>query len=319
MKAIRFQQYGRPEVLRYEECDRPRPRPGEVLIEVKAAALNPIDAEVRKGRMRILTGRRFPRGLGSDMAGTVVEVGSRVQQVKVGEQVYGMLDDLFGASYAEYAVSTVRRIATMPKDLSFIEAASLPLVSLTCLQALRDHGHLKEGMEVFINGCSGGVGTAGIQIANILGGRVTGSCSGRNIALCRSLGAAELVDYTRKDILDTDKQYDIFYDVYGNKSFARVKHMLKPNGVYVTTIPHPLHFLTAFASRLWPGKKAAVVVVKARRQDLELLRSWVEAGTLKPVVDRTYPLAEAADAHTYLETRRARGKVVLITGKHPQA
>lgn len=311
MQAIVYHTYGPPQVLRAEQLDRPAASGGQLLVRVRAAALNPVDCEIRRGSLRLLSGWRFPKVPGSDFAGEVVEAGAGGPRYRPGERVYGMVPPLRGGSYAEYLAVEPGKLARMPAGLSFEAAASLPLAALTALQALRDLAHVKAGQRVFIHGGSGGVGTVAIQIAKYLDARVTTTCSYRNLELVHALGADEVIDYTTTDVTGIEGGYDCYFDVYGNMPYRRVKHLLQPRGVHVSTIIAPANFLTALWTRLRPGRQARVVVVRSRSKDLELIRQLVENEQLTPIVDRTFPLEAAADAQAYLETRRASGKVVL--------
>ena len=311
MQAIAYHHYGSSQVLRAEQLAQPVPGTGQVLVRVRAAALNPVDCEIRRGSLRLLSGWRFPKVPGSDFAGEIVEVGAAVDHFEPGERVYGMSPPLRGGSYAEYLAIEPGKLARMPAALSFEAAAALPLVALTALQALRDLVRIKPGQRVFIHGGSGGVGTVAIQIAKYLDAQVMTTCSYRNLELVHALGADEVIDYTKTDVTNIEGGYDCYFDVYGNMPFHRVKHLLRPKGVHVSTIIDPGNFLMAFWTRLRPGRQARVVVVRSRSNDLELIRQLVENEQLSPVVDRTFPLEAAADAQAYLETRRASGKVVL--------
>ncbi|MGH8455136.1 MAG: NAD(P)-dependent alcohol dehydrogenase [Nevskiales bacterium] len=312
MKAIRYEHFGPPEVLQWVDIPTPQPGPREVLVKVAAAAVNPKDMLMRKGRMKFFTGNRLPRGCGQDFSGTVVSTGSERTALKPGDEVYGMLNGWDACTYAEYTTAPVGDIAPRPGNLPLEEAAGLPLVCQTSLQALRDLGKPRPGMQVLINGASGGVGAHAVQIAKILGGVVTAVCSARNAGMTRELGADETLDYAAQDLLKLDRRFDVFYDVFGNYHFARVGHLLAPRGVYITTVPNPRNLRDHLLSRLLPGRQARLVLVRSNTADLDRLRQWVETGRLRAVIDRRYPMPEAAEAHRYLETRRSRGKILLI-------
>lgn len=309
MRAAVIRQYGPPDVLILDDHPMPEPGRGEVRVRVAAAALNPIDAEKRKGRFAIPFYHRLPMVLGSDLAGWIDAAGPGAEWAP-GTPVYGMIPTIKGGAYASYAVLQADQVARLPEGLDMTEAAAMPLAALTALQALRDLAGLRAGQRLMVNGCSGGVGTFALQLGRLMGAHVTGVCSARNEALARELGAAEVIDYTATDIRALDVQFDVYFDVYGNMPLPRAQPMIVPGGAHVTTIPAPANFVHALRSRL--GKvRSHVVIVTSRRADLETLAKYVEDGTVRPVVDRTYPLEDAAAAHTYLETRRARGKVVL--------
>jgi NADPH:quinone reductase-like Zn-dependent oxidoreductase len=310
MRAIVYERYGPPEVLEVRELPSPLPAAGEVLVSVHAAALNPKDSLIRKGKFRRVTGNRFPRGLGYDLSGVVRAVGPGVTRLRAGDEVFGMKNGWAGGTVADEVCAPEGELALKPKGLSFEDAAALPLAGLTALQALRDEGRVQPGQRVLIHGASGGVGVFAIQVARALGAHVTTTSSARNLELCRSLGAQETWDYTQQTGLSDGAGWDVFFDVFGNRSFGQVRRALGPKGTYVSTVPGAqtvvLHFATRFLSR-----RARLVVVKSNTRDLEQLAQWVEAGSLRAVIDRVVPFTEAAAAQAHVETRRARGKVVI--------
>jgi NADPH:quinone reductase-like Zn-dependent oxidoreductase len=274
-------------------------------VRVEACALNPKDVLVRKGKMVWLTGRRFPRIPGYDLAGTLL---TEADGLPTGTPVYGMVDSHQGRACAQEVVLGVRHVARRPAGLSAIDAASLPLAGLTALQALRDQLGVEPGASVLINGASGGVGTLAVQIARQLGARVTGVCSGRNAELIRELGAHAVVDYTTEDVRALHG-FDHVFDVFGSLPWP-VGPLLAPGGRYCTTIVRPA-FLARGALARMGLHRAHFVYVRSRRRDLDQLAAWVDAGALRPVVDRVLDLTAAADGHRQLETRRTRGKVVV--------
>jgi NADPH:quinone reductase-like Zn-dependent oxidoreductase len=311
MRAIIYQTYGKSDVLTYSEnAEKPRPGRGEVLIKVEAAALNPIDCEMRKGMLAFARNRKFPKIPGSDFAGTIVELGSGVKDFQIGDEVYGMSKTRVGGSYAEFIKISTGEIGLKPNNLSMEEAASIPLAALTSLQAMSELANLKPGQSVIINGASGGVGVFAIQLAKAMGAETTAVCSFRNIEMVRELGADHVIDYTQTDILELPHTYDLFYDVYGNKSLTKTRHLINRGGTYISTIPWPKNFKDEYLS-IFNSVQGKVVLVKSRTADLDQLKQMIEAGRLKPVIDRVYSLEEGREAQEYLETRRARGKVVL--------
>jgi len=310
MKAVVYRKYGKPEVLELADIPQPNIKAHEVLVEVHTAALNPIDCEIRKGRARIATGNKFPRIPGSDFSGKIVEKGAAVEGFEIGDEVYGMSKTLKGGSYAEYIAIPAAEIGLKPKGLAFKEAASIPLAALTALQGLRDLAEVEAGHKVFLHGASGGVGVYAIQIAKALGAHVSATCSYRNVDRLKALGADEVIDYTKGNILQNENRFHLFYDIYGNQSFGKAKHLLVPSGTYVSTIPSPQNFLQEFFS-FFSRKKAKVVVVKSLTKDLDVLREMVNSGQLKSIIDKIYPMEEAREAQEYQEGRRAKGKILL--------
>ncbi len=312
MKTVRHDHYGPPDVLYLADVEVPKPEPGQVLVKVAASALNPKDVLVRKGRMKLFTRNRLPRGSGYDFSGTVVKANAIQGDFKPGDEVFGMLNRWDAGACAEYLVCPASEMSLRPSNIVFADCAALPLVCLTSLQAFRDLGHLKPGQNVLINGASGGVGTHAVQIAKILGARVTAVTSARNTSFVQELGADEVLDYAVASIPKLTARYDVFYDVFGNYHFARIKHLLTKQGTYVTTVPNARNLRDHLLSRLTRGRQARLVVVNSNSTDLESLRFWAESGRLRPIIDRRYDLAEVIEAHRYLETRRARGKVLLV-------
>jgi NADPH:quinone reductase-like Zn-dependent oxidoreductase len=274
--------------------------------------VNPKDVIVRKGKFKALTGTKFPIIVGHDIAGEVVETGLGAD-LAVGDQVFGMINDFAGRAYAEYAAVDSQQLAKAPASIDSSSAAAVPLAAQTALQALRDDAGVQSGQKVLINGASGGVGVFAVQIAKILGAEVTAVCSHRNVDLVTELGADRVIDYTETDLVELDEQFDAFFDVFGNYNFDKIKHLLGPRGTYVHTIPNARIFMEV-ARTFVRRKRAKIVIVKSKRDQLDWIRQQIDAGNLRVVVDRSFPLSDAADAHRYMETKRARGKVVLDVG-----
>lgn len=321
MKGIARGCYGPPEVLRYADLARPTPADDEVLVRVHAASVNPLDWHYVEGTpylVRIEAGFGRPENprLGVDFAGTVEAVGKSVSRFKPGDEVFG---GKFGA-FAQYvSVRADRAIAPKPSNVSFEQAAAVPIAALTALQALRDRGRVKAGQKVLINGASGGVGTFAVQIAKAYGAEVTGVCSTRNLELVRSLGADHVIDYTREDVTSSGEHYDLIVDNVGTHSVSDYRRVMSPHGLYVmigsaTTghwfgwleIPLEAWMLSPFMSQ-----KFGMMLAELNKDDLAVLGELMQSGKVTPVIDRTYKLSETAAALRYLETGHARGKVVL--------
>ncbi len=309
MRAVVMNEYGAPDVLRAASVPRPVPRRGQVLVRTKFIGVNPKDVIVRKGKFQIVTGKRFPMIVGHDIAGEVVEVGLGAD-LALGEHVFGMINDFAGRAYAEYAAVDADQLGRAPSSIDLRAAAAVPLAAQTALQALRDDAQITSGQNVLINGASGGVGVFAVQIAKILGANVTAVCSHRNVGLVRELGSDHILDYTETELVTSSERFDAFFDVFGNYSFDKVKHLLTSGGTYIQTIPSSRIFKD-IARTFVRKQRAKLVLVRSRRSQLDWLRQQIDGGHLRVVVDRSFPLSDAAEAHRYMETKRARGKVVL--------
>ena len=316
MKAILFTEYGSPDVLQFKDVEKPVPADNEVLIKVYAASANPLDWHSMRGApflARVEFGLQKPRDprLGADVAGRVEAVGKNVTQFQIGDEVFG---DIFKGSFAEYACTSEKLLAAKPANSSYEAAAAVPVAALTALQGLRDKGQIRSGQKILINGASGGVGAFAVQIAKSYGTEVTGVCSTRNLDLVRSIGADHVIDYTKEDFTNNGQRYDLIFDTIGNLSVSGCQRALSPNGICAiagfTTMFHLLQVM------LFGGKKVGMMeTAKADKKDLLFIKELLETGKVVPVIDRTYKLNETAEAIRYLETSRARGKVV-ITVEH---
>lgn len=309
MRAVVIERYGGPEVLRVADVPRPVPTRGQVLVRTRFIGVNPKDVIVRKGKFQIATGKKFPLIVGHDIAGEVVDAGLGADLAE-GDSVYGMINDFAGRAYSEFAAVDCQQLALAPSSIDLGAAAAVPLAAQTALQALRDDAHVKPGQRVLINGASGGVGIFAVQIAKVLGAHVTAVCSHRNLELVTELGADQVIDYTNTELVELEQRFDMIFDVFGNYCFADVQHLLEPRGVYVHTIPSARVFKDV-AITFVRRKRAKLVIVKSRRADLDWLRQQIDGGSIRVVVDRSFSLDDVADAHRYMETKRARGKVVL--------
>jgi NADPH:quinone reductase-like Zn-dependent oxidoreductase len=318
MKAIVFPVYGSPDGLQLQEIEQKPPQEGRVLVKVHAAAANPLDWHRMRGApflVRLEEGFLKPKNprLGGDFAGRVEAVGSGVTQFKPGDEVFGCAT----GSFAEYVTIPENAIALKPANLSFEQAAAVPVAALTALQGLRE-GNIQPGQKVLVNGASGGVGTFAVQIAIAFGAEVTGVCSTRNLEMVRSIGADHVIDYTQADFTRNGQQYDVIYDAIGNRSAAAYKRALKPQGKCIiagfTTLPRLFeHMLVgAWMSKTGSKKIGLMAMANVNQKDLLVMSEMLAAGKVIPVIDRCYPLSETASAIRYLETGRARGKVIVM-------
>jgi len=312
MRAVIIDRYGGPEVLRPTIVPRPVPTRGQVLVRTRFIGVNPKDVVVRKGKFKIATGTSFPLIVGHDIGGEVVEAGLGADLAE-GDVVYGMINDMAGRAYAEYAAVDCQQLAKAPSSIELRVAAAVPLAAQTALQALRDDAKVKPNQKVLINGASGGVGVFAVQIAKILGAEVTAVCSHRNVELVQELGADHVIDYTKTELVDIGERFDAIFDVFGNYRFEKLRHLLNPRGTYVHTVPSAQIFKD-IARTFVRRQRAKLVIVKSRRAQLDWIRQQIDAGRLRVVLDRSFALNDAAEAHRYMETKRARGKVVLEVG-----
>jgi len=318
MKAIVQRAYGTPDVLALEEIPTPEAKPDEVLVRVEAAALNAGDHFTVRGHpwlVRLFVGFPRPKGhvLGWDLAGRVAEVGANVRRFRPGDEVYGSGN----GTLAEFASIAENRLAARPANLTPLQAAAVPTAAITALQGLRDAAKVSAGQRVLVNGAAGGVGTFAVQIAKALGAEVTGVCSTRNVELVRSLGADHVVDYTQEDFTRGPRRYDLILDNVGNRPFAACRRVLAPGGVVLPNTGHAGmgYVLAAFARSVFVRQQARPLMVTPKAEDLETLTAWIESGAVRPVVDRTYELADTAAAVAYVGEGHARGKVVVVVEK----
>lgn len=316
MKAIVYEKFGPPEVLHAAEVEKPAAKDDEVLIRIYATTVAAEDPGTRSSPG--LNGLFKPKNpiLGWYLAGEVEAVGQNVERFRVGDPVYGSAGSRLG-TYAEYiCLQEDAALAIKPANLTYEEAAAIPNGALTALPFLRDRGQIQSGQKVLINGASGTVGISSVQFAKYYGAEVTGVCSTSNLELVKSLGADHVIDYTQEDFTRNGKIYDIIFDAVGKSSFADCKGSLKDGGVYLTTFPNP----TALFGRIFPpkaGKKRASFAATGLRkgrdkaEDLDFIQELVEAGKIKAVIDRCYPMEEIVEAHRYVETGRKKGDVVI--------
>lgn len=317
MKAITYTKFGPADVLQLTDVAKPAPKENELLIKIAAAAVAAEDPGMR--RAPGLNGLLKPKNaiLGFYLAGEVEAVGQKVTRFKEGDQVFGWTGMSLGA-YAQYKCMPEDGIlALKPANMTPEEAVAIPNGALTSLIFLRDKGNISTGQKVLINGASGAVGTAAVQLARHFGAEVTGVCSTANLELVKSLGADKVIDYTKEDFTQNGQTYDIIFDAVGKSSFPSCRNSLAPNGIFLLTNPGPSNIAYLLWGSIAAGKKARWVpsALKAEVEDLLFIKQLVEAGEMRAVIDRRYPLAQAAEAHRYVETGRKKGNV-LITVAH---
>ena len=330
MKALVFKRYGKPDQITFTDVSQPVPKPNEILVQVHAAGLNPIDTMIPKGTFKPFLRFQLPATLGSDLAGVVVEVGSRVTRFKPGDAVFASIFDLGTGALAEFAVVPENVAALKPANLDFVQAASIPMVGLTSWQALKVRAHLKPGQKVFIPAGSGGIGTFAIQLAKHLGATVGTTTSTGNVDLVRSLGADEVIDYKKQEFEEVLRDYDAVLGTVRGDTIKKSLRVLKPNGCVVSLVGPPdaafgrvrgMNFFMVFVFWLL----SRTIIRHAKKRDIEYsflfvhpdggqlaeISELLKAGNIRPVIDTVFPFDQAMDALAYLEKGRAKGKVVV--------
>ena len=319
MKAIVYTQYGPPDVLHVQEVEKPTPNDNQILVQVHAVSLNPAEAHMMSGMLmaRILGGNGLlkPKNTipGADFSGRVEAVGKNVTQFRPGDEVFGRRGS---SGFAEYVCVTENPIALKPANMTFEQAAAVPVAGITALQSLRDNGKIQPGQNVLINGASGGVGTFSVQVAKAFGADVAGVCSTKNLNLVRSLGADRVIDYTREDFTRNGQRYDLIIDNVGNHPVSDYVRALNPKGICVvvgyTSMGLVLQYmlLGRLISR-FGSKKIGSMLAHIRQNDLVVLKELMETGKVVPVVDKCYPLSQVPEAYRYLKTRHAPAKIVV--------
>jgi len=316
MQAVVLPTVGPPEVLRLTRLVRPKPGRGQVLVEVMATTVSPLDCQERAGQVsRFLPGGR-PQVLGHDVAGVIAEVGEGVDKLVVGTSVIGLRALQTPGSYAEFVVLPVEAVTRKPNRLSFVEAAGLPLSGTVALQAIRDRGRLQSGQALLVNGAAGGIGSLAVQIGKALGAVVTGVCSGDSAELVRSLGVDQVIDFEKEDLSTLTGTFDVVLDTSGQLTLDGCRKMLRPQGRFIPIVPSVRTLWDSITSRFFGGPQTVPPpLAQPRRADLELLAELAESGKLRPVIDRVFPLSAAAAAHRHVEEGRPRGRVVLTVSQ----
>jgi NADPH:quinone reductase-like Zn-dependent oxidoreductase len=318
MKAIVYKKYGSPDVFEPMDMEKPTPKADEVLIRVYATTVTSADCMMRRGDFflsRILLGLNKPKKryqiLGTEFSGKIEEVGSKVKKFKSGDEVYAFRG--FGTGcYAQYkCMNENGSLARKPANMTFEEAASVVDGASTALFFLKEKANIQKGQKVLINGASGSIGTFAVQLAKYFGAEVTGVCSTKNIELVKSLGADNVVDYTKEDFAKTGETYDIIFDTVGKSSFEQCRDTLKPKGKYISTVMSPRLVLQAILTKFGNKKKVIFAMSLNKTEALNFIRTLIEEGKLKTIIDRQYPLEELQEAHVYVEKGHKKGNVVI--------
>lgn len=320
MKAIVYTEYGSPDVLRLTEVEKPAPKDDEVLVKVYAVSANAADLHLMRGDpflFRFQSGLRKPKFPipGSDIAGRVEAVGRDVKQFRPGDEVFGDISGCGWGGFAAYACARESALVKKPANMTFEQAAAVPMAAVTALQGLRDKGQIRAGQKVLIHGASGGVGTFAVQLAKALGAEVTAVCSAKKVDMVRSIGADHVIDYTKEDFTQNGQQYDLILAANGNRSISDYRRVLSPTGTYVMSGGAMSQMMQAMLLGPWYSRsgrqKMGNLLAKPNQQDLAFVKALIEDGKVVAVIDRCYPLSETADAIRYLEEGHAQGKVVI--------
>jgi len=309
MKAVIIRNYGGPEVLELTEIAPPEPKDHEVVVKVHAASVNPIDWQIRDGRVKMFVRPKFPAILGCDLAGEVVRVGKAAKRLKVGDQVFAMMPHDYGAQ-AELVALPEDLVVSKPENLTMVEAGSIGATAVTAVHAMRDIAKLTAGTTVLINGASGGVGIFAVQVAKALGAHVTAVCGGASEALVRGLGADAVIDYKTTDFTRGTQKFDVIFDCIGNQPYRACKRVMRGKWIHITTMPTGATFLRSFANPILRGR-VVPMIARSTPDRIEYIRALLDSGRMKPVVDKGLPAESMAWAPDYSKSGRAKGKIVL--------
>lgn len=330
MKAVIINKYGDSNVFE-STLDQPIPKiaSNQVLVKIHAAGINPLDWKIREGQLRFLLGSKFPLILGNDASGEIVQIGEKVNNFKVGDEVFFMLDASpkpmhtgFSKSgaYAEFCVTREDTLSLKPTTITHLEAAATPLAALTAFQAIKYKAQMKHGQKILVNGASGGVGTFAVQIAKALGGEVIATCSNDAKELVYSLGADKVIDYRKQNVVDLGEQYDVIYDVAATESFCKIRKVLTHSGVYVSNVANPLNLLSTalfpLLKKMGAGKKHTYAWVKPSGSDLKIISQLIDDKKIRVVIDRIFGFDNIPDAHRYMVAGKVRGKLVIDIGEN---
>ena len=312
MKAAYITNYGGSEVMQYGDLPYPVLNNKQIIVQVKAVSINPVDYKVRQGSMKLITGKKFPKVLGHDFSGIVKEVGTDIKDFKIGDRIYGYVPVLFGKTGAmsEFFQATANQIRKIPEGFSFEEAAALPVGALTALNGLIKIDNLS-GKKVLVNGATGGVGHFAIQIAKAYGAEVTATCSTKNIELAKQLGANEIADYTKVDVAKLNSKFDFIFDAFGNIKLETVCKLLNKKGVYASTLSTPAKMISSPFVNIAFGKKIASANMRSKPEDFQKMEKLILDKKLKPIIENIYDLKNAREAFEMAENGKPRGKVIV--------
>lgn len=310
MLAAQYKKYGPPTVFYLDQVPDPKLKKNQVLVEVKASSVNPVDWKIRRGNLKFVTGIRFPKRAGSDFAGIVID--SRASGYKKGDLVYGMQNPVKGGAYSQYLAVNQQKLTHMPRNLTFIQAAALPLAGLTALQVMENKGAIEAGDHVLVNACAGGVGHLAVQYCKARGANVTGICSTGKIPLAKKLGADQVIDYKKEDIYQHNQKYDIVFDPIGSLAFHKFKPFLQDKSTFIAFAPTAATIWAWFYT-VFSRQKVKFFLTNSNAKDLQHLRTLVEDHKIRPLIHAIYPLNQLSEAQEESENGHAAGKIVVDT------
>jgi NADPH:quinone reductase-like Zn-dependent oxidoreductase len=311
MKALVINKFGNPDVFEISDISEPELKVNEILIDVTAGSVNPIDWKQRRGNHRFIFGSPFPIVLGYDVAGIVVKRGSDIEKFEVGDRVCGVLNNKYGGGLGMFAKGTEKCFAKVPDDMDLSESAAIPLAGLTALQALRDFGKVGKENKILLIGAAGGVGHYAVQIAAILGAKIFAVAGKSHKDFIEKLANVVFIDYNSTDILKTDERFDVIFDVVGKYSFPKCKKLLLPGGIYITTLPRPKIIIHTIISFFTQGKKVKTLLMKHNSSDLQQILEWIEDKRLKICIDKVFHIDNVSKAHEYSEAGHTEGKILI--------
>lgn len=312
MKAVYIENYGGVDQFKLGDLPEPSIKENEVLVEVHASSVNPVDYKVRNGSIKLFSGKKFPKILGTDFSGIVAKAGEGISKFQVGDAVFGAVHVLFGKNggNAEFVAAPQDSLALIPEGLSFEEAAAIPVAGTTAYHNLKNL-NIRAGDKVLVNGASGGVGSFALQIAKLYGADVTAVCSEKNFEFVKMLGADHVIDYHVEDFTMNDEKFNVIYDAYAHLKFGDVKHSLARKGIMLTPLPTPEVLLKSLTSKISGGKKVAVANANYGKDNMSTLANWIVENKLIVHIDKTYQFEDIAEAHSQLEKGGTKGKLVV--------
>lgn len=313
MKSIKFDSYGGQEKMYWADTALPTPNAKQLIIKVKAVSINPVDWKIRKGEMKLFIDNKFPKGLGVDFSGIVETVGNEVNKFKKDDEVFGWLPYKITGSIAEYCIADENFTAFKPANMNFAEASTLPMACFATMTALVDHGKIAKGMNVLINGCTGGVGQFAVMIAKNFSANVTGTCSTTAIETAKQLGTDNIIDFTKTNVLNGNQKFDIIFDTAGNLKFAESKKIMSNKSIFLELNPNPINLFFGSIKNIFSSKKVKSIIAKASAEKLEVIAKRASEGNLKPVISKYYEFNNALEVYKNMENGEKNiGKTVII-------